>query len=441
MRKYTIPAFLAFAMTASMLAGCAKDTGSSTATADDTKKTAANPEPVELTIYSAGGTNNDEFEKNYASYIKKKFPHVTIKYINPREGAGTKLEDLITAGVNIDLYYESIGTFFSTLPRNKATFDLTEMVKKKNLDLNRFDPTLIDALKQNGNGQLWGLPVTTNTMSLYYNKDIFNKFGIPYLKDGMSWEELYEVAGKLNRTDGGKKYVGMAISPSHSMRMNNYSLPFVDAKTGKATFDNEIWKQLLQPILQPAADSLYQSKMADLNSKLPYSSEWLKTQDLAILGVFSDWQVVNPEPVPFDWDLAAYPQYKDNPGVGSQQYPVYWAIPSFSKHKEQAFDVLAYLVSDEYQTELSKRGGMTVLTNPEVRKAFGENSPHKNKNLAAAYYNKSAPISVKTEYDKTAENAITAKLADLALNKIDINTALRQAQEEADKAIEAAKKN
>lgn len=326
------------------------------------------------------------------------------------------------------------------MPRNKATLDLTDRIKKSKLDLNRFDPTLIEALKQNGNGQIWGLPVTTNSLSLYYNKDIFNKFGVPYLKDGMSWDELYEVANRLNRTDGGKKYVGLAISPSHSTRMNNYSIPFVDPKTGKSTYDNEKWKQLLQPILAPAGDSLYQSKMEDLGNKLPYSSEWLKTQDLAIFGVFSDWQVVSLEPLPFDWDLAAYPTYKDQPGVGSQQYPVYWAIPSFSQNKDQAFEVLNYLVSDEYQLELSKRGSMTVLTNPEIRKAFGESSPNKNKNLEAAYFNKSAPISVKTEYDKNVEKALTDKLPDLALNKIDVNTALRKAKEEADKAIEAAKK-
>ncbi|WP_282936437.1 extracellular solute-binding protein [Paenibacillus sp. RC67] len=429
----------AFLLTASIAAGCAKEAVENEQTNKNT--TAPISQPVELTIYSAGGTNNDEFEKNFGSYIKKKFPHVTLKYLSPKDGAGAaNLETLITAGINIDLYYESIGTFFSTLPRNKATLDLTDRIKKSKLDLNRFDPTLIEALKQNGNGQIWGLPVTTNSLSLYYNKDIFNKFGVPYLKDGMSWDELYEVANRLNRTDGGKKYVGLAISPSHSTRMNNYSIPFVDPKTGKSTYDNEKWKQLLQPILAPAGDSLYQSKMEDLGNKLPYSSEWLKTQDLAIFGVFSDWQVVSLEPLPFDWDLAAYPTYKDQPGVGSQQYPVYWAIPSFSQNKDQAFEVLNYLVSDEYQLELSKRGSMTVLTNPEIRKAFGESSPNKNKNLEAAYFNKSAPISVKTEYDKNVEKALTDKLPDLALNKIDVNTALRKAKEEADKAIEAAKK-
>ncbi|CAG7644763.1 hypothetical protein PAESOLCIP111_04800 [Paenibacillus solanacearum] len=395
-------------------------------------------EPVELSVFSAGGTQNEEFEKNYAELIKKKFPHVTIKYINPRDGEGNKFENLILSGVNIDLYYESIGTFFSTLSRNKAQYDLSSLIKERGLDLNRFEPTLIDAVRKNGKGEIWGLPVTTNGMSLYYNKELFDKFGVPYLKDGMTWDELYETANGLNRTDGDKKIAGLAISPSHSMRMNVYSLPFVDPQTMQATFGNERWKQVLDPILAPAKESAYRAKMDELEGKLPYSGEWLKKQELAIFGVFSDWQVVSPTPVPFDWDIAAYPTNKEMPGIGSQQYPVYWSIPAFAKHKEQAFEVLSFLVSDEYQLALSKRGGMTVLNNPSIQKAFGQDSPNKDKNLNAAYYNKFAPISPKTDFEKTAENAITNKLVDLAYGRTDLNTALRQATEEANKEIQAA---
>jgi multiple sugar transport system substrate-binding protein len=438
MRKGIV--ILAGLISAAMLGGCAGKGADTSPGAGQQQSAAPAPskEPIELSIYSAGGTKLEEFNANYAEHIKKKFPHISIKYINPRDGEASKYENLIMTGVNVDLYYESVGTFFATLPRTKTEFDLTPMIKQYNLDLNRFEPTLVDAIKQNGKGQVWGLPVTTNGMSLYYNKDLFDKFGVPYLKDGMTWDQVYDVADKLNRTDGGKTVAGIAISPSHSTRMNPFSLPFVDSQTMKATYGDERWKKVLEPILRPAEHSGYRTKMDGLEGKLPYSGEWLNKQELAIFGVFSDWQVVSPIPVPFEWDLAAYPTTKELPGVGSQQYPVYWAIPAISKHKAQAFEVLQYLVSDEYQLELSKRGGMTVLNSPDIRKAFGQNSPNKDKNLGAAYYNKFAPISPKTEVDKLAENALIEKLPDLAYGKIDINTALRQAAEEANKAIEQA---
>jgi len=444
MRRHTFTLGLSAVLAVSMLAGCgSKPAGDESAASSNQKQdqnasgsTVDLSQPVELTIYAAGGTSHDQFDANYGNFIKKKFPNVTINFISAKDSDGLSLTSLILHKVNVDLYYETIGTFFKTLQQNQAQFDLTDMINKNHVDLNRFEPTLIDALRDNGNGQIWGLPVTTNSMSLYYNKDLFDKFGVPYLKDGLTWEELYEIAGKFNKNDGGKQYVGLAISPSHSMRMNNYSLPFVDPKTGKSTLDDERWKQILQPLLEPAKDPSYQSKITELGNKLPYSNEFLKTQELAIFGVFSNWQIVNPQPAPFHWDLAAYPTFKDKPGVGSQQYPDYWTIPNFSQHKEMAFEVLKYLVSDEYQMELSKRGDMTVLQNPEVRKAFGTGSINKDKNLAAAYYNKFAPISRKDVNDKTVEKAITNKLVDLAMGRTDLNTALREAKEEADKAIE-----
>ncbi|MEF3305440.1 ABC transporter substrate-binding protein [Paenibacillus sp. GYB003] len=428
-----------------LLAGCANTGGgTSPGSGEAGGEPAAAPkpptEPVELTIYSAGGTQREEFNKNYGDYIAKKFPHVRVQYINPRDGDAFKFENLLLMGVNVDLYYESIGTFFSTLPRTKTEFDLTPLIKQYGVDLTRFEPTLIEALRQNGQGQIWGLPVTTNGMSLYYNKDLFDKFGVPYLKDGMTWEQVYETAAKLDRKDGDKTIAGIAVSPSHSTRMNPYSVPFVDPQTMKATFADERWKSIVEPILKPAANANYRAKMDELEGKLPYSGEWLTKQELAIFGVFSDWQVVSPTPVPFEWDIAAYPTTKEMPGVGSQQYPVYWSIPKTAKHKEQAFEVLNYLVSDEYQLELSRRGGMTVLNSPDVKKAFGQNSLNKHKNLAAAYYNKFAPISPKTEVDKTAENELIKRLPDLAYGRTDINTALRQAAEEANKAIEAMKR-
>lgn len=442
MRKRMV--VMAGLVSVALIAGCSGQGAKPSSPAEGTPQTGQNEtrkaptEPVELTIYSAGGTKLEEFNSNYADHIKKKFPHVTINYINPRDSEANKYENLIMTGVNVDLYYESIGGFFATMPRTKTQMDLTPMIQRDKVDLNRFEQTLIDALHDNGQGQIWGLPVTTNGMSLYYNKDLFDKFGVEYLKDGMTWEQAYDISAKLNRSDGGKTIAGMAISPAHSSRMNPYSLSFVDPKTEKATYADETWKKVLEPLLKPAEQALYRTKMDELDGKLPYSKEWLEKQELAIFGVFSDWQVVSPIPTVFEWDLAAYPTYADKPGIGSQQYPVYWSIPSFSKNKEQAFEVLKYLVSDEYQMELSKRGGMTVLKSEEVRKQFGQNSLNKNKNLGAAYYNKFAPISAKTAVDKWAEDALFKKIPDLAYGKTDINTVLREALEEGNKAIEQA---
>lgn len=45
-------------------------------------------------------------------------------------------------------------------------------------------------------------PVVNNTMSLYYNKDLFDKFGVSYPKDGMTWDEVLELNRQLDKNGG-----------------------------------------------------------------------------------------------------------------------------------------------------------------------------------------------------------------------------------------------
>jgi multiple sugar transport system substrate-binding protein len=59
-------------------------------------------------------------------------------------------------------------------------------------------------------GKLFALPTHQDVMITLYHKDLFDKFGIPYLKDGMTWDDLYAVSKRITRNEGGVNYVGYA---------------------------------------------------------------------------------------------------------------------------------------------------------------------------------------------------------------------------------------
>lgn len=50
--------------------------------------------------------------------------------------------------------------------------------------------------------QLYGLPSGTQTMVMYYNKDMFDQAGIAYPQDGWTWDEFYKIAKQLTKADG-----------------------------------------------------------------------------------------------------------------------------------------------------------------------------------------------------------------------------------------------
>lgn len=409
------------------------DSGSSQTVREVANQTA------ELTITSSSGMDEAAFEKNYGQYIKKKFPNYTLTYI--RKNKGTSINELITAGTKIDLIFESIGGIGDGLIRPGLAEDMTDMVKKANIDLNRFDTTLIDGVRAVSGGKLYGLPVYNMVMNLYYNKDIFDRFGVAYPKDGMTWDEVLDLAKKLNREEGGTQFLGLAVSSQHMLRMNQYSIGYVDEKTQQATYDNEKWKTILSTIyVGEADDPVYQKYMESVNGRIPYKDEFLKHKNLAMFGYFTDLPIVYPEMDSINWDVVALPTFKDLPKIGSQPYPLYWSLVSTSTQKDASMEVIKYLTSDEFQMILSKRGELTSLTNPDIRKAYGSDYPRKGMNWGAAFYNQPAKVPYKSLFDVNVEKPLLNLAPRIAAKKIDMNTALRQAQEEANKAI-ASEKN
>lgn len=394
--------------------------------------------PAQLTVFSTGAETEESFEERFGKPIRKRFPNYQIHYI--RSQKGSMLPELLAAGTTIDLYYDTIGNFANGLLANKLEYDMSDLIKQRGIDLNRYDPTLIDAMRQLSGGKIYGLPVFNNNLVLYYNKAIFDKFGVPYPKDGMTWDEANELARKLNRSEGGKQYLGLAVSPTHMLRMNPFSLSYIDPKSEKPTIASDSrWIQLYKAtMIDPAQNNEYKNIIAELKNKLPYRDALLADQYLAMF-VFQSEMPFTSDVSPIDWDVVSLPTFKELPGVGSQPYPIYFSVTAMSKAKEAAAEVIKFLGSDEYQMEQSKLGKMTVLVNDAVKRAYGQDTKFKGKNLGAAFYNKFAPISFKSVYDVALETAYLKDIGVMAKGETDINTAFRTAEEAANKAIADAK--
>ncbi|WP_028552660.1 ABC transporter substrate-binding protein [Paenibacillus sp. UNC451MF] len=391
-------------------------------------------ERTELFFYSGGGDTTEAFDARFGEALRKKFPNYDITYIpvDPKN----RLLELITGGKRIDFYYGSIGVFPEFIQAG-LQLDMTELAKKHQVDLSSIEPTLVDAAKVVSDGKLYGLPVFNNIMVTYYNKALFQKFGIPSPKDGMTWEEMHDLARKMTRNDEGKQYIGLVVSPTHVLRMNQFSQPYVDSKTEMSTINSDIWKRMYETYYTiPAQDQGYKDRITALSNKLPYKDDFLKDQNLAMFVYLSDLQsILSKEMSGLDWDIVSMPTFKELPATGSQAYPTFMSITNQTVNKDAAMEVLKYLISEEYQTLAAKKATIPVLKNPAVQNALGQSTEFKDKNLKAIFYNKMAPISPKSKYDSAVEKAYTKPQVDLSLGKIDTNTALRSAEEEANKVI------
>ncbi|GAA3407893.1 ABC transporter substrate-binding protein [Paenibacillus hodogayensis] len=415
--------------------GTGKEDQSGKAAGGSSAQEAVKPsEPVELVFHTSTSDTEDTFNGLYGNMLKKKFPNYKIKFVQSKPGQ--TLPELLAQKQPVDVLYQSVSYYPTMVEASQLQYDMTDLAKKHNVDLSAFMPTLVDGIRNSNGGKLTALPVTNTVQVLYYNKGIFDQFGVSYPKDGMTWDETLDIAKKLTRKDGDKQYLGFASSPANMLGANQFSLPYLDPKTEKATYQDDGWKKLFDTLyVAPGEDPAYKSRVAALKA-LPYRLELTNSQELAMFAFHSQFPFAVPKDVEkIQWDLVSLPTFKEKPGLGSQMIPFVFGVASISTNKDAAMEVIKYLTSTEAQMLFSKQGIMPVINDDSVKKAFAQESQFKDKNWKSLFLNQPAPMAPKTKYQIMVEGALTKQLPEIVTGAVDLNTAMRTAAEAADKAV------
>lgn len=393
-------------------------------------------EPVTITFYLPYAGDTATFMEQYGNAIVKKFPHVTLKVLNsPDTNPAGHLASLLSAQEPIDIFLNGDTNHYRYITPFNFQYDLTELIKKTGYDQSRLEPSTLEAVRAlSPKGEIYALPLRMNVMSLLYNKDIFDKFGVPYPTDGMTWDEAYELAKRLTRKEGETQYRGF-ITQSYSIAwQNQMSLGFADPKTDKPLFySDERWAQLVKNInrfYEIPGNALVEGSFTGINN-LFYKTKVAAMYAASIPGTPQD----------VNWDLVTLPEFGHLRGVGSQASLTLAYVLSISKHKEQAFEIIAYMTSDEFQTEMAQKAlGLPVITTQSAKDAFGKDNPNlKGKNLKALTKNKPAAPFQQSPYQAITNNQLEKLWYQLGKGQLDINTTLRTADENAVKEIEKLK--
>jgi multiple sugar transport system substrate-binding protein len=385
-------------------------------------------EEVTLNFFTPAWVTNEEYESIFAGPLKKKYPNIHLE----RQAAGkdVSIEKLIAAGQTPDVMIQGAGPDLINLQELKLAYDLLPLIKENKLDLKKFIPSGLDMVKlYSGNGTLTALPFTMGFRTMYYNRDLFDKFGTPYPAAHMSWEDAIELAKKVTRTDGGTQYFGFSLNGAQYLPIKNEArADFIDSKTNKSIVDSDVWKRvfdLTRRVYQiPGNDGAFKGA----------NGLFMKEKRLAMLVASNELRNMND----INWDVTAIPTLKESPRVGGYSQAVGLSISATSKHKEAAFLFILNTLSDEVQLEMARNGRPSPLTDKKYVDAFGKGM----KNVTDQHLNRildiefTVPKSV-SKYDNIGQKEMTAALADVVTNGKDINTALREAGDRINQAVQA----
>lgn len=390
-------------------------------------------EPVTLKMYQIQSLwTEEDFELLIAEPVRRKYPHITIEFM--REG---NVEAALTAGEPMDLiavwngnmpYYQSLDVFE----------DITPLAGQLRFDLSRFDQGALDSIRAlSDEGKLIGLPNMLQFNALYYNKDIFDRFGVPYPKDGMTWEETIELARQVTRTEGGVAYLG--LDPDYLTRMlTPMSLNIVDGATDKANVNSEPYRKVFE--MGKRIYDIEGNRPAEI-MKGSAADRFIKDRTVAMLTTVNLLSRLKATP-DLNWDVAQFPSYQERPGMYGMYDLHVMTVSKTSQHKEDAMRVLKVLFSDEVQLLSSKTAGkLPVMADPKFHQAYLQDAPElQNKHIQSIFKSKPAPAPAYSMYYSKARGILVKHFAEYAGGGKDVNTALREAEAEINQMIESEKK-
>lgn len=231
----------------------------------------------------------------------------------------------------------------------KALVDLNEMMAEDSaFDVNQFYGNILDPMKINGG--LYAVPLQYNLKLMIGDAVSIHAAGIQIDDRKWDWSKFAEVAKQLVKDEDGDgimdKFAITSTTPDSllvNLLLDNYG-KYVDAENKQAHFDSEAFLHLLKQVKGLYDDQLISGESASWGEQF-----------------FSPWTANSAE------DLLLYPKavYDGNgevyrkPGMGQGitfSSGMMLGINANSNVKEEAWDFLKFLLSEEMQSSPELKG-------------------------------------------------------------------------------------
>lgn len=184
--------------------------------------------------------------------------------------------------------------------------------------------------------KIYGLPLSADSLALYYNKDLFNAAGIA--KPPTTWEELLEDARRLSRVDqfGNVTQSGVALGTAYNINRSTDALTVLMFQLGAnlggtpdapAVLSDEKGRQALEFYTQFANSN---SPFYSWNPRLHYSIDAFYEGTLGMMINYSwHYQTIKQKNAKLNFGTAPLPQFS---GTAPQNFANYWGY-AVSKNK------------------------------------------------------------------------------------------------------------
>lgn len=296
------------------------------------------------------------FYKQYGDAFTQKYPHIRINVVTQSEAAvGTD---------DVDLRFMSGLGQYKELSKNKKLLNIETFREKEASFFENISPVILNSLRNQSESGLYGLAPSFISYAIYYNKDLFNQYGVPFPKNQMTWSEIWDLAKHFTlHSENEKKIYGFKSNYYENIGISliwrsgqTEGLSFIDPRTLKISMNSESWKaiwtQVIDAIKVKAIYDIPEKTDGDFVPAPILTGETaMEIQSHAAAYNFESYaQMYGKQQV--NWGMVTVPVNSSNPAYSDYyQFEEIYGISATSKHKEEAWQLIKFITTRDLQNE------------------------------------------------------------------------------------------
>jgi len=162
-----------------------------TNTLTPTSKSASTPEPLTITF----AHHSTEHYETLVQEFEKKYPYITVNRITGTAHNG--LASLKPGEADIRWVWPEL---ISDLQKRGDIQALDTFIDRdESINPPDFYPAAMGPLTIEG--KTWAIPIGSSPTLIYFDKDLFDRTGVPYPKIGWTWDDFLDIAQKMRDPD------------------------------------------------------------------------------------------------------------------------------------------------------------------------------------------------------------------------------------------------
>ncbi|WP_427180962.1 ABC transporter substrate-binding protein [Paenibacillus sp. TC-CSREp1] len=360
-----------------------------------------------------------DFKRDYGSVINEQSSNTTIEIIEYKSSLGDGIWDSMkyipVSGQNWDVkkYIEIVkkenpdilffpSEIFSELQNENLLNELNMLFTEEDFTTG-INENLLATLNEMGGGKIYAFPQAMTAQALFYNKDVFKKYGIPEPTDKMTWQELLLLTQRFAGIPDLKgmytpyyDYADLLTEMGKADQRRWY-----DASRNEIHLGTDYWKRLISNEV-----SAYSSGGIDVNGGVPIDL-FISGKIAMILETPYFMRQIQSKNQEVSWGVVTEPVGTENSDISTTiTYPILSGISSNTQN---------YAASSEIWKQLNSKKTAELRSKSSIEKFTISVRQLKSGDDQDVFYLLNPSVSVLTE--RKSLNAEVKQKTDMIINK------------------------